>query len=72
MVKKYVLENLQCANCAAKMEEKIAKIDGVSSASVNFITTKMTLDFDESKEDEILSNAQKIISSIEPDTTIKR
>lgn len=71
MVKKYILQNLGCPNCAAKIEEKVAKIDGVTSASVNFMTTKITLNFDESKEKEILSNAQKIISSIEPETFIK-
>lgn len=71
IVKKYVLQNLGCPSCAAKIEEKIAQIDGVMSASVNFLTTKMTLNFDENREDEILAGAQKIISSIEPDTIIK-
>ena len=40
MKKKFKLIDLDCANCAAKMEEAIKKIDGVTDASVSFMTQK--------------------------------
>lgn len=47
------VENLDCANCAAKLERAINKIDGVNEASINFMAMKMSLDFDEAKYAEI-------------------
>ena len=44
MKKKFKLEDLDCANCAAKMEEAIKKIPGVNDANVSFMTQKMTVD----------------------------
>ncbi|WP_154570534.1 cation transporter [Campylobacter portucalensis] len=69
--KRYILKNLGCANCAAKMEDKISKIDGVSEVSINFFTTKMSIEFDETKESQILKKAQAIITKIEPYTKIE-
>ena len=46
MKKKFKLQDLDCANCAAKMEESIKKIDGVNDAVVSFMTQKMTVDAD--------------------------
>ena len=43
MKKRYMIEDLCCANCAAKMEEGIRKIEGVHSAHINFLTQKLTL-----------------------------
>lgn len=73
MKKKFKLENLGCANCAAQMEEKINKLDGVKNASVSFMTENLKIEVeDETKLDEILDKSQKIISTIEPNTKIKR
>ena len=47
MKKTYILEDLCCANCAAAIERGVARIEGVNSASVNFLTTKMILDVEE-------------------------
>ena len=44
MKKTYNLEDLECANCAAKMEEGINKLPGVTSATVSFITQKLILE----------------------------
>ena len=63
MKKTYMLEDLDCANCAAKMEEAVKKIDGVKFASVNFLAQKMTLD-------EILKKAIKTIKRVEPDCRV--
>ena len=72
MKKRYLIEDLCCANCAAKMEEHIRKIEGVHSANVNFLTQKLTLDADESRLDSILDEAERIIKKIEPDCVLVR
>lgn len=69
---KYILEDLDCANCAAKMEEEISKLDGVNSVNVSFISTKMTLELAEENVDEILSKIEKIVKKIEPDVKLKK
>ncbi len=71
MKRRYTLENLGCANCAAKMEEKIKELDGVNSVTVNFITTKMVLDVEDDKFDTVLDQAKDIIKSIEPYVEVK-
>ncbi|MDU5237328.1 MAG: heavy-metal-associated domain-containing protein [Finegoldia magna] len=71
MKRRYTLENLGCANCAAKMEEKIKELDGVNSVTVNFITTKMVLDVEDDKFDSVLDQAKDIIKSIEPYVEVK-
>ena len=53
MKKTFQMEDLDCANCAAKMEDAIKKIDGVTSATVNFMTQKLTLEAEDSRFDEI-------------------
>ena len=70
MTKIFKLENLDCANCASKMEQAIAKLDGVNSVTISFMTQKMTLDCDESKILEIVLQAKKICRKIEPDCTL--
>jgi len=68
----YRLMGLDCANCAAKMEAAISKLDGVSSASVNFMTTKMVLEAQDDKMTEVLAAAERIIKKIEPQVVLKR
>ncbi len=65
------LHDLCCANCAAKIEEKIAKTLGVESVSVNFLTEKMILVADEAQLDAIKAECEKIIHKIEPDVIIE-
>ena len=67
MKKVYKLENLDCANCAAKMEAAINKIDGVEKATISFMTQKLTLEADESKLSDILKKAAKACRKVEPD-----
>ena len=52
MKKKFKLTELDCANCAAKMEDAIKKLDGVNDASVSFMMQKMTIDADDARFDE--------------------
>ena len=70
MKKKFKLENLDCANCAAKMEEGIKKIPGVSSATVSFMMQKLTIEAEEEQFDEIMKQAVSVCKKIEPDCTI--
>ena len=71
MKKTYELKNLDCANCAAKMEDAIKKIDGVKSASVSFIMQKLTLEAEEELMPDIIKKTVKICRKIEPDCEIK-
>ena len=65
MKKKFKMENLDCANCAAKMEEQIRKIPGVQEANMNFMTQKLTLEADDERFDEILAEAQKCCDRVD-------
>lgn len=66
----YTLENLDCANCAAKMEAKIKKIPGVLSASVSFFAQKLVLEGDENRWNEILDAVKNAISSVDADCNL--
>lgn len=72
MKKVFKLDELDCANCAAKMETAINKLDGVEKATVNFMMRKLTIVADEGEMDRILDEAQKAIKKIEPDCVIVR
>ena len=70
MKKTFALEDLDCANCAAKMEAAIKKLDGVNSATVNFIAQKMTIDAADDRFDEIVAAAVREIKKVEPDCEV--
>ena len=69
MKKTYKVE-VDCANCAAKMEDLIKKIDGVNDASVSFMTQKMMVDADDARFDGIMKEAVKVCAKVEPDCKI--
>lgn len=70
MKKKFKLQDLDCANCAVKMEESIKKIDGVNDAVVSFMTQKMTVDADDERFDEIMDEVVRVCAKVEPDCQI--
>lgn len=70
MKKVYRMENLDCANCARKMEDAIRKLDGVESVNINFLTQKMILNADEEKIQEIAEKAAKLCRRVEPDCRV--
>lgn len=72
MKKVFKLSEVDCANCAAKMQAEIEKLPGVNMASVNFLLQKLTIDADEERLEEILNEAAKICRKIEPDCEIIR
>lgn len=69
MQKTYTIENLDCANCAAELENAIGQLGNISSVSVSFITQKLTIDFD-GEESAILKEIRRLASKIEPDCEI--
>ena len=72
MKKNYKLEDLDCANCAAKMERAVAKIDGVNSVSISFMSQRMVIEADDSRFDEIMDQVVKTCNKVEPDCRIIR
>lgn len=72
MKKTYVLDGLDCAHCAAKIETAVSKIEGVLEASVNFLTTKMVIDADAGRMDTIEAAAIKTVRKLDPDVAVRR
>lgn len=72
MKKVFKLEDLDCANCAAKMERSILKIHGVQSASVSFMSQKLTLEAPDDIFESVMDEVVKVCKKVEPDCIIKR
>ena len=70
MKKKFKLEDLDCANCAAKMEDAIRKLDGVQSVTISFMAQKMTLEAEDANFDKVLKQVKKCIKRVEPDCVV--
>ena len=70
MKKKFKMEDLDCANCAAKMEDGIRKIDGVTSASVSFMTHKLVIEADDARFDEIMKKVVDVCAKVDSDCKI--
>ena len=72
MKKKFKLVDLDCADCAAKMEGAIKKIDGVNDATVSFLTQKLTLDAEDARFEAVLDEVVRVCKKVEPDCQIVR
>lgn len=70
MKRTFILEDLDCAHCAKKIEEAVAKIDGVSECTVTFLTQKLTYTVDDDKNEAVEKEMRKIVKSTEPDVTV--
>ena len=70
MKKTFKVNDLDCAHCAAKLEEAIKKIDGVHDATVSFMAQKMTVDADDGRFDEIMKEIVAGCKKVEPDCVI--
>lgn len=71
MKKTIKLIDLDCAHCAAKIENAAKKIDGVTDASVSFLSQKMVLEADDDRIDGVVDEVVKLVKKIEPDVTVK-
>ena len=72
MRKAFKLQDLDCANCAAKMENAIKNIEGVKSASISFMTQNLGLEADDDRFEAVLDEAQRACKKFEPDCVILR
>ena len=70
MKKVYVLEDLDCAHCAEKIEKEVAKLEGVKESKVTFLTQKLTVEVEDDKAASLLSDTKKVVKKFEPDVTV--
>lgn len=70
MKKSFKLNDLDCANCAAKIENAIRKVDGVANASISFMTQKMELEAADDRFAAVLVEVKKVIAKVEPDVGV--
>ena len=70
MKKTFKMTDVDCANCARKMQEAICKLDGVSSCTISFLTQKMTIEADDARFDEIVKQAVKCVKKVDPDAGV--
>lgn len=70
MKKTFKMTDVDCANCARKMQEAICKLDGVTSCTISFLTQKMTLEADDARFDDILKQAVKCVKKVDPDAGV--
>lgn len=71
VIKKFKVENLECAHCAAKMEREIKKMSSINDAEVNFILQSIVVDFKDENIDTEIKEIQKICKKIEPDCVVR-
>lgn len=71
MKKSFKLADLDCANCAAKIENALNKMEGIDHATVSFMTQRMTLEASDECFPEIVEQAKALIKKLEPDVTVK-
>lgn len=70
MKKAFKLDEIDCANCARELQDRLAKLDGVTSVSVNFMTQKLTLEADDAEFDKVLQRVVDYTADAEPDCEI--
>ncbi len=68
---KFKIKGIDCANCAAELERAIQKIDGVTEASLSFMTEKLVMEIEDDRKEEVLKNLKKVVKKEEPDCTIE-
>ena len=71
MKMKFKIKGIDCAKCAAELERAIQKIEGVTEASLSFMTEKLVMEIEDDRKDEILKNLKKVVKKEEPDCTIE-
>ena len=71
MKKTFILEGLCCANCAAKIETGINKLEGSDKAAISFLTSKLVIETTEEPSAELLKHIEKVVHKVEPDVEIK-
>ena len=72
MRKSFRLDEIDCANCARKLQDELVRLDGVDAVSVNFMTQKLTLTATDERFDEVLDRVIALVARVEPDCEIIR
>ena len=67
----FKIKGIDCANCAAQLENKINKLEGVKNASISFMAERMVIEYEEQKAEEIMKKIKKLIKKEEPDATLE-
>ena len=67
----YKIKGIDCANCAAQLENAINKVEGVQNASISFMAERMVIEYDEQNKDEIMKRIKKVIKKEEPDAILE-
>lgn len=67
----FKIKGIDCANCAAQLENAINKVEGVKSASISFMAERMVIEYDEQNAQEIIKKVKKLIKKEEPDATLE-
>ena len=70
MKKQFKLDEIDCANCARELQDELAKLEGVKSVSVNFMTQKLTIEAEDDKFDDVVKQAVKACKKVEPDCEV--
>ena len=70
MKKTYILEDMDCAHCAAIIEEKVGKLEGGSKAKLTLLTQKLTIEAEEERIKEITAEIKKIVKKVEPEVEV--
>lgn len=70
MIKTYILEDLDCAHCAGKIEEDVAKLAGVTKSTVTLLTQKLVVEIEDAKAGDLTKDVKKIVKKYEPDVTV--
>lgn len=70
MRKMYILEDLDCAHCAAEIETAVGKLEGVQSSAVTFMTRKLVVEVDDGKADKITKEIKRVVKKFEPDVEV--
>lgn len=70
MKRTFILEDLDCAHCASKIQAEVSKLDGVSNCVVTFLTTKMVYDVEDDKDAEVEKQMREIVKQLEPDVEV--
>ena len=70
MKKKYKMDEIDCANCALKLENAIKEVPGVSNVKVNYMMQKLTLEAEDASFDEVEKNVLSVCKRMEPDMDV--
>ena len=67
----YKIKGIDCANCAAQLENDIRKVEGVESISISFMAERMVIEYNEQSKEDVMKKVKKVIKKEEPDVVLE-